>query len=147
MRTKILIETEAGSTQKNYYDEKTLQWSGSRAVAAPYPYPYGFVIGTISADGGCVDCFVITRQPLAAGQAMLGEVIGLMEQFEGDEIDHKVLLRPVEEGSIIDAQVQQTLTDFIYRLFAGAEIQIRVGRFLGPDQAEMYLAASRDKPV
>ena len=51
MNLKVFIQNEAGSTQKHYHNEKTLQWRRTEKVSRPHPYPYGFILGTTSADG------------------------------------------------------------------------------------------------
>jgi inorganic pyrophosphatase len=142
---KTFIQCEAGSKLKHYHDEKTLEWQRSIEVSTPYPYPYGFIIDTTSEDGGNVDCFVITKRPLRMGQVVTCEPIGLMEQFEGEEIDHKVLARLIDEETEVDAGIQETLTEFVYRLFGHVEEHpVRVGQFLGRDIAEAHIAACQD---
>src|SRR5687768_7941066 len=79
---RIFIQNEAGSNQKHYHDEKTLEWKRAVEVAVRYPFPYGFVVGTSSPDGCNVDCFVITATPLKTGQIVPCEALGLMEQME-----------------------------------------------------------------
>jgi hypothetical protein len=43
---KILVQVEAGSRDKRLYNEKTLEYKGMSRISQPYPYPYGFIIGT-----------------------------------------------------------------------------------------------------
>ena len=88
---KVLIQVEAGSRDRRLYNEKTLEFKGTRRVSVPYPYPYGFIIGTMSDDGENLDCYVISRDRLMAGSIVHCEPIGLLEQVEGDEVDHKIL--------------------------------------------------------
>jgi inorganic pyrophosphatase len=64
---QVFIENQAGSRRKNIYDERTLRHLRTVDVSASYPYPYGFVIGTVSGDADAVDCFVLTSEPLIAG--------------------------------------------------------------------------------
>lgn len=61
---KIFIENEAGSDQKNLYNEKTLEYKKTVTVSRKYPYPYGFALDTTSGDGDNVDVFVITDQKI-----------------------------------------------------------------------------------
>jgi inorganic pyrophosphatase len=91
---QVFIENEAGSRRKNIYDERTLRYLRTVDVSASYPYPYGFVIGTVSGDDDAVDCFVLTAEPLVAGTTLECDPIGLLEQLEDGEIDHKVLAVP-----------------------------------------------------
>ena len=64
---KMLVQVEAGSRDKNLYDEKTLEYKGESRISLPYPYPYGFVIGTNAADGDNVDCYLITQEKIKRG--------------------------------------------------------------------------------
>ncbi len=141
---EVFIECEAGTRMKRRYDEETLECTEMFEVPADYPYPYGFVRGTRSEDGGGVDCYVITGMPLRAGQMVRCEPVGLMEQFEGEEIDHKVLARLAGEMPRVDEQVQRTLAEFTRRLCAPyPSLQVRGGRFLDRAQAEAYIAGCR----
>jgi len=97
---KVFIENEAGSNQKNLYNEKTLEYRQTVTVSRRYPYPYGFIMETTSGDGDNVDVFVLTDQPLKSGQMIECEPVGLMEQMEKswdesqgerEEVDHNVL--------------------------------------------------------
>jgi inorganic pyrophosphatase len=140
---KVFIQNEAGSSQKNYHDEKTLEWKSVVPVSRCYPFAYGFVIGTSSADGCNLDCFVITQQKLKMGQVVECEPIGLMEQVEDGKEDHNILAALKSEDVAIDREVQAMLTEFVCHVFDHVEgKQIRVGRFLGPREAMAHLEAS-----
>jgi inorganic pyrophosphatase len=142
---RVFIENEAGSTRKNAYDERTLLYLGSTDVSAAYPYPYGFVIGTIGGDGDAVDCFVLTQKPLKSGVAVECEPAGLLEQIEDGEIDHKVLAVLADEDARIGETAIAALKRFIAGVFAhvpGKRMQI--GRVLDRAAAEEYLRQSRE---
>jgi inorganic pyrophosphatase len=144
MRVRVFIENEAGSNLKHYYDEKALILLSVAEVSRPYPFPYGFVLGTRAADGCNVDCFVLTPERLRTGQTIECEVISLMEQFEDGKPDHNVLatLSRVES---IDAGTRATLSEFVLGVFAHIPgKQISVGRFLGPTAAEAHVLAHLD---
>src|SRR5688572_14782766 len=113
MAIKVFIQNESGSNRKHYHDEKTLEWKRSGEVSRPYPFPYGFIIGTTAADDCNVDCFVITQQPLKTGQIVECEVVGLMEQIEDGQEDHNVLAVPFGEQAEVDHTVQQILSKFV----------------------------------
>jgi hypothetical protein len=57
---KVFIENEAGSNQKNIYDEQSLVFIKTVVVSKNYPYPYGFVF---ECPISCRDGFnpIITR--------------------------------------------------------------------------------------
>ena len=145
MTVTIFVQNEAGSNQKHYHDEKTLEWQRAVEVSVRYPFPYGFVVGTTSADGGNVDCYVITETPLKTGQLVECEPLGLMEQIEDGEEDHNVLARPLGESGVVDSEVRDKLTRFVEAVFAhvGGK-QISVGQFLGPEAAAAHVAAHQD---
>lgn len=145
MMLTIFVQNEAGSNQKHYHNEKTLEWKRTVHVSVRYPFPYGFVVGTTSPDGCNVDCFVITETPLKTGQLVQCEPLGLMEQMEDGQEDHNVLARPVGEPGGVDSEVRETLTRFVETVFshvAGKEMS--VGRFLGPEAAEAHVASHLD---
>ena len=85
---EVFIQVEAGSRERNLYDEKTLEYKGTRRALLPYPYAYGFIVATSAADGDNVDCYVITEDRLKAGTIVECVPIGLLEQEEdGDAVD------------------------------------------------------------
>ena len=141
---QVFIENEAGSRRKNIYDERTLRHLRTVDVSASYPYPYGFVIGTVSGDDDAVDCFVLTSEPLIAGTTLECDPIGLLEQIEDGEIDHKVLAVPSGGSATIDDAVVAALKEFISGVFAHVpDKRMEIGRLLDRDAAEGYLRQCR----
>ena len=143
---RVFIENEARLRLKNYYDEKTLEWKREVQVSRPYPFPYGFIIGTTGEDHCSVDCFVLTRRRLKRGQVVTCEVVGLMEQIEDGAIDHNVLAVPVGDVFELDSAIRNELTSFVLHVFdhvSGKETS--VGRFLGPEAAEAHVRVNLDE--
>lgn len=146
MTFKVFIQNEAGSNRKHYHDEKTLELKRVVDVSRPYPFPYGFILGTTAADGWNVDCYVITGQRLTTGQIVECEPVGLMEQFEDGHDDHNVLAALVGETGTIDAAIQATLSAFSLNVFGHIEgKRMIVGRFLGLGDAEAHIVAHLDR--
>ena len=142
---RVFIENEAGSRRKNIYDERTLTYQRTVEVSRPYPFPYGFVIGTRSGDGDCVDCFVLTGATLSSGTIIECNPIGLLEQVEDGEADHKVLAVLIGERIALDDVVVASLKHFITEAFAHVPgKRMEVGRLLSPQDAEAYVHACRD---
>ena len=142
---KVCIEAEAGSREKHRYDEKTLEHIGMGRVSQPYPYPYGFIPGTKTADGDGVDCYLITHERLTPGAIVECESMGLLEQDEDGEIDHKVLAilpgQQVEMGEVL----REELRDFIYAVFAAfPDVSVQVGRILPRETALRHIQACRE---
>lgn len=138
---RVLIENEAGSRRKNTYDERSLLWLKAEEVLAAYPFPYGFVVGTKAGDGDAADCFVLTARNLASGTVVECEPVGLLEQIEDGEVDHKVLaVLPGETFEV--SQAEPALRDFVSRVFSHVPgKQMKIGRLLDRQAAEAYLRA------
>jgi inorganic pyrophosphatase len=142
---RVFIENEAGSRRKNIYDERTLTYLRTVEVSRAYPFPYGFVIGTRSGDGDCVDCFVLTAATLSSGIIVECDPIGLLEQVEDGEVDHKVLAVLIGERIALDDVVVAPLKHFITGVFAHVPgKRMEIGRLLSRPEAEAYVNACRD---
>ncbi|HET7804399.1 MAG TPA: inorganic diphosphatase [Pseudolabrys sp.] len=141
---QVFIENQAGSRRKNIYDVRTLRHLRTVDVSASYPYPYGFVIGTVSGDGDAVDCFVLTSEQFTAGTTLDCDPIGLLEQVEDGEVDHKVLAAPTGASVTIDDAVIAALKEFISRVFSHVpDKRMEIGRLLDRHAAESYLRQCR----
>lgn len=135
---KVCIQVAAGSRDKNLYNEKTLEYQGMSRVSRPYPYPYGFIVGTRAMDGDSVDCYLITKDKLKAGSIVECEAVGLLEQDEDGEIDHQVLAAMPGQNVEPGQRLLEELRDFIYAVFAQfPEIHVRIGRLL-PQEAALH---------
>jgi inorganic pyrophosphatase len=140
MNIRVFIQNEAGSNKKHYHDETTLEWKRTAEVSLPYPYPYGFIVGTVAEDGCNVDCFVITDRTLKTGQLIECDAVGLMEQFEDGQDDHNVLACPLGEVVEVGGDVQARLTGFVLGVFAHVESKrMSVGRFLEAEAARAHV--------
>ena len=142
---RVLIQVEAGSRDRRLYNEKTLEYRETRHMPLPFPYPYGFVIGTNAEDGDAVDCYIITKDGLKAGTIVACEPVGLLEQHEGDEIDHKVLAALPSQNVEISEDLLKELQNFIYAIFAHfQEVHVRVGPILPLEAALQHIRACQD---
>ncbi|MHA1661062.1 MAG: inorganic diphosphatase [Promethearchaeota archaeon] len=153
---KVFIENEAGSDQKNLYNEKTLEYRKTVTVSRKYPYPYGFIIDTTSGDGDNLDVFVITNKKLKRGQIVECDPVGLMEQVEKswdkskndvEEIDHNILAVLIgEKQNVINKEVKDYLTDFVLHVFDHIrKNKNRIGNFLDKKEAIRYIEKCKDK--
>lgn len=92
-----------------------------------------------------MDCYIITKDKLGAGGVYECEPIGLLDQFEGDEIDHKILAQLPGQHVDITPELLKELQDFIYAIFARfPEIQVRVGPIHPKGQALRYIQGHRN---
>jgi inorganic pyrophosphatase len=141
---RVFVENESGSKRKNVYDPVTLALVRTVEVSAAYPYPYGFIVGTIGGDGQAVDCFVLTPAALESGAIVECDAIGLLEQIEDGEIDHKVLAVLRGYHARVDDAVIAQLRIFITGVFAHVRgKRIQLGRLLDRSAAEAYVVNCR----
>lgn len=139
---RVFIQAATGSVEKQCNDEKTLAYRSTETVARPYPFPYGFVLETQGEDGGNVDCYVISRRPLIAGEVVDCEPAALLEQLEDGEVDHKVLAVFPDEGSVVDSAAIETLRAFIIEMFvAFPEAKLELGSVRDAEAARAHLRA------
>lgn len=143
---KVFIENEAGSDQKNLFNEKTLEYRKTYTISRKYPYPYGFILNTTSGDGDNLDCFVLTERKLKSREIVEVEPIGLMEQIEDGEEDHKILAVFPDEEIAITEEIKTTLRDFAEHVFDHLEgKKMKVGNFYEKEEALKLLEKSLDK--
>ena len=142
---KVCIEVAADSCDRHRYNEKTLEYKGTRRTSRPYPYPYGFILGTRAADGDNVDCYLITNESLKAGTIVECEPIGLLEQDEDGEVDHKILAALPGQDTEVGQGLLEELRDFIYAVFAQfPDVSVCVGRMLPREAALHHIQACRE---
>jgi inorganic pyrophosphatase len=143
---KVFIENEAGSDQKNIFNESTLEYKKSYTVSARYPFPYGFILNSKSGDGDCLDCFVLTDKLLRRGDIVEVEPVGMFEEIEDGESDHKILAAFKEDLREINQDLEITLRNFSATVFAHLPGKRKeVGRFLGIEDALSLIENSRIK--
>ena len=142
---KVLIQAEAGSPDKMRYDEKTLKPIEVGRVSRPYPFPYGFVVATAAADGDNVDCYVFGDDGLRSGSIVDCEVVGLLDQVESGEPDHKVLAVVAGQKAVLPDGVFEALEEFIFAVFSEyPECVVRVGPIHSRDVAVRYVRECLD---
>lgn len=139
---RVFIENEAGSDTKHHYDEDTFEVLRTETVGARYPYPYGFVPGTLAPDGDAADCFVITDATFTTGSFVECAPIALLEQTEGGDTDHNVIAVIPGEPTPDLAEVEAAISLFVKQFRAGFPGQeAEAGRLLPVEHAINYIAA------
>lgn len=115
---EVFVECEANSRKKNRYDEKSFQLLKSIQLADSYPYPYGFIPGTLTEDGEAVDCYIVTNDVIFAGEMVQCEPIGLFEFFENGEKDHKVIAKIPGQKIPPEEEIIRKIRSFLNKVFA-----------------------------
>jgi inorganic pyrophosphatase len=143
---QVLIQAEAGSRDRRLYNEQTLEYRETRRGSQSYPYAYGFIIGTSAEDGDAVDCYLITKDKLTAGSIVECEAVGLLEQHEDGEVDHKILAAIPGQEVEIGEELLKELQDFIYSVFARFPgVHVRIGPILPREAALHHIQSFRDQ--
>jgi inorganic pyrophosphatase len=141
---KVCIQTAAGSYERKVYNEKTLELLETRRSRVAIPYAYGFILDTHSPDGGNLDCYVVTREALTAGDILDCEPVAMLVQYEGDEVEAKIIATLPGESPVIDDAFHQALSDYISAAFAAyPEITVRLGPVLSRQAAIDQIQAAR----
>jgi len=69
----------------------------------PKPCNYGFIPQTLDEDGDELDSLIITNDPLPTGIFLKANVIGVMNFEDDGEMDHKIIVVPVDDRNTGDA--------------------------------------------
>ncbi len=143
---QVLLQVSGGSAERRVYDERTLEYKETRLGHHPYPYPYGFILGTRGMDGDSVDCYIITHDDLPAGSIVECEPIGMLEQIEDDEVDHKVLAALPGQQVELNSDLIEELRTFIQSIFAEYPgMHVTVGNALSPEDALRHIEELQEK--
>ncbi|HEX2842558.1 inorganic diphosphatase [Hyphomicrobium sp.] len=104
-RVRMVVETPRGSSTKFKFDEELQSFTVSRTLAMgiAYPFDWGFVPSTRSADGDAVDALCIHYQPSFPGVVLPCRclaVVDVDQQSKSGRVGNpRVILAPAWEGS------------------------------------------------
>jgi inorganic pyrophosphatase len=143
---KVLIQVAGGSSERRIYNERTLEYKETRSNLPPFPYPYGFILGTYASDGDCVDCYLITDESLQAGSLVECDPVGLLEQMEDEEVDHKVLAVLPGQHVELNQELAEKFKGFIAQVSARfPDVNIKIGNILPREKALRHIEAFRER--
>ena len=93
---RAVIEIPKNSSNKYEYDGKLGVFRLDRALYSPMHYPgdYGFIPGTLAADGDPLDVLVLVDEPSFTGCLMDVRPVGLLNMVDEKQLDQKVLAVP-----------------------------------------------------
>jgi len=151
---RAIIEIPKNSANKYEYDGKLGVFRLDRALYSPMHYPgdYGFIPGTLAADGDPLDVLVLVDEPSFTGCLMDVRPVGLLNMIDQKEHDQKVLAVPnrnprFESIHTIDQvfpHVRREIEYFfsIYKELQGAKTTI--DGWKGPPEARRVITESRN---
>ena len=141
---KVFIEQPGEKNQKNVFDKETGRFLKTVRIDVTYPYPYGYILGTLAADGDELDCYVITDKKLETASVVECDPIGMVEWFEDGEEDHKILAVLKGEEYAVTEEVKAKITGFANHFFDNQPgKQKKLGRFLGVTEAQKLIESAK----
>lgn len=90
-----VIEIPRGSSNKYEYDKELGIFKLDRPLYSPlfYPFDYGWIAGTMSADGDALDVLVIGSHPTFCGCVVNCRPLGVLMMRDEKGADEKILAR------------------------------------------------------
>jgi inorganic pyrophosphatase len=84
---QVIIETPKGSRNKFAFDEKQRVFELKKVLPAgmTFPHDFGFIPGTLAADGDPVDVLVLMDEPAFPGVLVKCRIIGVIEGEQGNK--------------------------------------------------------------
>jgi inorganic pyrophosphatase len=94
-----VIEIPEGSFLKIEYQRTTGTFAIDRVEPSIFAKPanYGFIPQTLDDDGDELDTLVVCEEPIPTGIHLQGKVIGILNFQDDGEMDHKVILVPIDD--------------------------------------------------
>jgi len=94
-----IVETPRGSRNKYEFDPVTDSIRLDRVLFSSVHYPgdYGFIPGTVSADGDPLDVLILVEEPTFPGCRVRVRPIGVLLMHDEHGIDEKILGVPVAD--------------------------------------------------
>jgi len=151
---RAIIEIPRNSANKYEYDGKLGVFRLDRALYSPMHYPgdYGFIPGTLAADGDPLDVLVLVDEPSFTGCLMDVRPVGLLNMVDQKQQDQKVLAVPnrnprFDSIHTIDQVFPHIRTEIeyffsIYKELQGAKTVI--DGWKGPREARKVITESRN---
>ncbi len=93
---RMIVEIPKNSSNKYEYDEKLGVFRLDRTLYSPVHYPgdYGFIPGTLGADGDPLDVLALVEEPSFTGCLIEVRPVGVLNMIDQDETDQKILAVP-----------------------------------------------------
>src|SRR5579864_8913569 len=93
---RMIVEIPKGSTNKYEYDAELGIFRLDRALYSPVHYPgdYGFIPGTLAADGDPLDVLALVEEPSFSGCLIEVRPIGMLNMIDRKKSDQKIVAVP-----------------------------------------------------
>jgi inorganic pyrophosphatase len=93
---RMIVEIPRNSSNKYEYDPKLGVFRLDRVLYSPMHYPgdYGFIPGTLAADGDPMDVLTLVDEPSHPGVLISVRPVGWLEMWDQGKADAKILAVP-----------------------------------------------------
>jgi inorganic pyrophosphatase len=93
---RMIVEIPRNSSNKYEYDVKLGVFRLDRTLYSPMHYPgdYGFIPGTLAADGDPMDVLALVDEPSHPGVLISVRPVGWLEMWDQGKADEKILAVP-----------------------------------------------------
>jgi len=93
---RMVVEIPKHSTNKYEYDAESGLFRLDRALYSPVHYPgdYGFIPGTLAADGDPLDVLALVEEPSFSGCLIEVRPIGMLNMIDRKKSDQKIVAVP-----------------------------------------------------
>lgn len=92
MDIEVVIEIPKGTRNKYEADEHGVLWLDRMLfTATSYPEDYGYVPGTLAADGDPLDAMVVLDEPTFPGCHLMARPVGMFLMRDEEGVDAKIL--------------------------------------------------------
>lgn len=98
-KINTVIEIPEGSILKIEFNRAKGTFEVDRVEPAIFAKPsnYGFIPGTLDADGDELDTLLVSPEPIPTGVVLEARVLGVLHFEDGGEQDHKVVCVPATD--------------------------------------------------
>jgi inorganic pyrophosphatase len=152
----VFVEVPSGSRNKYEFDPatETLMLDRRLFVSMSYPADYGFLEGTLGADGDPLDALVLVGEPTFPGCRIPARVVGVFHMSDEKGPDEKILCVPLKDPAWmrvadvhdIPPELRNEIEHFfqVYKdLETGTSTETR--GFGNRAEAEALIAAARER--
>jgi inorganic pyrophosphatase len=97
-----IIETPRNQRHKYAFDEKTGMFRQSMMLAEglQWPYDYGFIPGTLAADGDALDILFLGEEPTFTGCLLKARILGIVRLKKNGEENDRILGCPTPQKGL-----------------------------------------------
>lgn len=154
----LIVEITKGDINKYEYNKELGILELDRVLYGPtfYPVNYCDVPSTWNTgDEDPLDAVVFSSAPVVPGVLVKGRVVGMMEMIDNEEVDHKIICVNAKDPRYEHVKHVDDLTPYerkdlksfmeMYKIPQTGKDTVKVGAFLGPDEAYKHIKAAMEE--